>query len=641
MKILYKHLNKYIKSNPSIEELSDKLFQLGHENEFCQDIIDLDLTPNRGDCLSLIGILRELCVFYDIKMPSNIFLDDIKELDFKFKNFAIEACPNISFLKIEIEDTISDYKDELRDFFVDLENNKNNFFTDVSNYISYETGQPTHCYDFEKINGKFSFKSTQDDHEFETLLDSKIKLKDENYVFAIDNKIVNLAGIVGDKSTSCSDNTRSVLVECAFFNPEIIIGKSLKYDIKSDAAHKFERGVDPNNQEKCLRRFISIIDKHAKIKNIELINYEYNKFELQKVNFDYTKINEILGTDKNKNELEEILSRLNINIINEVAYIPSYRSDIENINDIAEEVARVIGYDSILPKDLSIKNNVQSCEVSTEGIVKSYLNQHGFYEVVNQPFVAVNESDSIKIDNPLDSNKNFMRRNLRNSLIENLLYNERRQKDSIKLFEISDIYYKKNGLKKSRKIGIIASGRVANNYKYFQQKINNQYFKDIFKKIVPNLDCEIKNISREELSTKLKSEIIYLELDIKKIITENIEINENINNEIKHFSIKKVSDLPSSSRDISFSIKDFSRMIELQETMLTFQHNFLKDVFIFDYFKNEKNKEIKMGFRFIFQDDEKTITDNEVDQIFKDIVQKALGVKSVSIPGYNLTDVNN
>ncbi len=82
-------------------------------------------------------------------------------------------------------------------------------------------------------------------------------------------------------------------------------------------------------------------------------------------------------------------------------------------------------------------------------------------------------------------------------------------------------------------------------------------------------------------------------------------------------------------------------MIELQETMLTFQHNFLKNVFIFDYFKNEKNKEIKMGFRFIFQDDEKTITDNEVDQIFKDIVQKALGVKSVSIPGYNLTDVNN
>ena len=148
------------------------------------------------------------------------------------------------------------YHGELKDYFDDLDVNKNNFFTDISNYISYETGQPTHCYDAQKINNSFSLVQNNNEHVFETVIDKKINLKGKNLVFVNnDSTVINLAGVMGGANTACTKDTRSVIIECATFNPEYIIGQSIKYDIKSDAAHKYERGVDPLSREMCLEGF--------------------------------------------------------------------------------------------------------------------------------------------------------------------------------------------------------------------------------------------------------------------------------------------------------------------------------------------------------------------------------------------------
>ena len=149
MKIPYKHIIKHIQSKPLINELSERLFQLGHEHEIEDDVYNFELTPNRGDCLSLKGILRELRVFYDVDINFSIYEKEIAPLKFPFKNKNIGNCPIISFLKIDIEKNPTVYIDELSDYISDLNVKKNNFFSDVSNFISYETGQPTHCYDFE------------------------------------------------------------------------------------------------------------------------------------------------------------------------------------------------------------------------------------------------------------------------------------------------------------------------------------------------------------------------------------------------------------------------------------------------------------------------------------------------------------
>ena len=147
--------------------------------------------------------------------------------------------------------------------------------------------------------------------------------------------------------------------------------------------------------------------------------------------------------------------------------IPSHRNDIESCNDIAEEIARVLGYDNIKIKEINLPKQA-SLEISLDDKVRSFLVRKGFNEVINFPFSENEDIYSVEIDNPLDSNKRFFRTNITESIVDNILFNERRQKDSIKLFEISDIYkFNKdtNGFNKTKRIALIQSGRKGNNYK--------------------------------------------------------------------------------------------------------------------------------------------------------------------------------
>ena len=282
MKIAYKHLLQFLDENPSEIEVSEKLFQLGHENTIQNGIFDIEFTPNRGDCLSLYGLARDLNVFYTNKNNLKIMEDSINPLNLNFKNDSVEDCPNISFLNIHIEGEISPYKDYLNSFFEELEVKKNNFFTDISNYVAYEIGQPTHCYDFTKIGDLINFKNLKIEDKFHTLLDTEIELSGKNCVFISNEKVINLAGVMGDKSTSCSKETNNVLIECAYFRPESIIGKAIKYDINSDASYKFERGVDPELQEFTLRRFIQIVSDHAKISRLSIYSKQFKNLKRKK-----------------------------------------------------------------------------------------------------------------------------------------------------------------------------------------------------------------------------------------------------------------------------------------------------------------------------------------------------------------------
>jgi phenylalanyl-tRNA synthetase beta chain len=635
MKIAYNHLVNHIQEKPSMEMISEKLFQLGHEHEIHGNIFDMEFTPNRGDCLSINGLLRDLAAFYTVDCKQNICNEKLDTLKIDFTNLSQDICPNISFLKIEVEEIPASYKGCLDSYFSELDLNKNNFFTDISNYISYETGQPTHCYDANKIQGKLIFQEVDLNCEFETLLGKKINLKEKNPVFFLNDEVINLAGVVGSKNTSCSKETTSVLVECAFFLPESIIGKSIKYDIQSEASHKFERSVDPKCHEVVIRRFIKLVSEHTKIKKMSFISLNYNELPEYKIPVNVTKINEIIGINLNENEYLDYLSKLGFKNLDGLITVPSYRSDVRNQNDLAEEIARSIGFDNINRNDLTIpecKKIYKSKEI--ENKLRYFLLDHGFYEVINFPFVNKDEDSSIKVDNPLDSNRDNLRINLKDSLLNNLMFNERRQKDSIKLFEISDIYTSVNSsIKKTRKIAIIASGRVGHNYEDFSKKITKHYFSKLFKDSLPSEEFDFQVLNRDSIDTKKKDEIVYFESNIENFSNKVMEYHETTMSPEKFILYRPVSDLPSSKRDLSFSIKDIDKCKALEKFILSYREVMLRDVFIFDFYNNEKKQEIKIGFRFVFQSQTATITDTEVDSIMNNIIKKALEFDSVSIPG--------
>ena len=633
MKISYKHILENIKSNPDIDELSEKLFQLGHEHEILGTIFDFEFTPNRGDCLSVKGVLRDLKLFYEVDVENKIYDEAIKPFELNFKNNAKKHCKKISFLKIEVDKIPSIYSDCIENYFNDLDIKKNNFFADMSNYISYETGQPTHCYDFDKFPDELKLDFTERKSSFETLIDGKnIELIGKNLVFLDqNNEVINLAGVIGGNSTACNKQTKTAIIECAHFDPEIIMGKSLKFSINSEAAHKFERNVDQDCHDYVLRRFIYIIKNHTTIKNIEIFNQNELEPKIITIPYSANAINKILGVNLSLEEITKLLSRLGFKVYADSVGIPSYRNDVRTINDISEEIARAVGYNNIESKNFNISFNKDIKINQAENYLKNALVDNGFHEVINDPFVSVNKNNSISVDNPLDTNRSFLRLNLKDSLIKNLAYNENRQQDSIKLFEIADIYTC-NSDERTRMLSIIASGRVDKNYLDFSKKIDDKYILNILKEFIRQEEVVFKKIPREEVNSKSNNHISFCNVIIDSSLSieyENYSSKRNISN----LKYKKISDFPSSIRDLSFSIQNYSQCKDLEDLVLNFKDILLKDVYIFDYYNNTDKCEIKLGFRFVFQSINSTITDSDVNKVMEKIISAALQFDSVKIPG--------
>ena len=634
MKVSYHHLSKFFIDDIDIGQISEKLFQLGHEHEIDNDIFDIEFTPNRGDCLSLLGLSRDLNLFYETKKDLEIYTKDINELDLDFNNLVKDTCPSISFMLIEVVKTSYNYKDYLENYFTTFKSNKNNLFTDISNYLSYEIGQPTHCYDFEKISGPITLQELSSKVDFKTVTGDEITLKDNDTVFTIEDSVINLAGVMGGIETACSKNTTKVLIECAYFSPDKIIGKSIEYDLNSEAAYKFERGVDPCKQEFALRRFAKIIEDHADIKDIKFISHSFQDHKYKYIDIDIKLVGMILGFETDISDYIRTFEKLGFKIVDNQLQVPSFRSDITTQNDIAEELARAIGYDSIERNSFEIAStpNLNKNNLLTK--LKSFLIDNGFHEVINSTFVIKDSNKSIKVDNPLDVNKKYIRTNLKNSLINNLAYNENRQKDSIKLFEISDVYSKNDGIKKILKIGIIASGRLGHNYIDFSKKIDENYIENIVTEISPQCINKIEQINRNEIESKSKSKIFFVEIEFS-VIKDDLYNLASIDNYPKNFNqYKKISEFPCITRDISFAIMNKSSCIALEKELLKFNSKDLKKSYIFDYFENKNDTRIiKMGFRFVFQSQFKTLTDKEVDKEINNIIKLSSKIDGVQVPG--------
>jgi len=630
MKIAYKHLLRFLLDKPDIDDLSNKLFQLGHEHEIENSIFDIEFTPNRGDCLSVQGLIRDLNVFYQTDLDMPVYSKDLPSLDLNFINSAKDKCPQISFLNIVIKGEVSEYKPYLEEYFKDLRINKNNFFTDISNYIAYELGQPTHAYEFSSIGNDITLQESTTNSKFITLLGESIKLKSPDLVFTSEEEIINLSGIIGGINTACSSQTKNALIECAYFKPDAIIGKAVKYNIHSDASHKFERSTDPQCHEKVLRRFIQIVSEHVEIIKLEL--YSCNTpFKETELSFDLNKVNKILGTNITEDVYRDSIIKLGFEV-NSAIRVPSFRSDVSHQNDLAEELARVIGYDNLPVSSINLKELSYESNSPDEQMLKRFLIDKGFAEVINSPFCSTIHPDTIKVDNPLDSNREFLRTNIIDSLVENLIYNEKRQKDSIKFFEISDIYTSSNDVY-IKKLALIVSGRRGQNYLDFSRKLDNKYLIELFKEIGIDINKFIKNIDRSNLNSKIKTPIFALELRIDNIvenISDYVPVRQPPSNFVKYESI---SEFPSSFRDLSFSVKDSSKIEEVIKILSNSESALIKHSFMFDLYENNNTGESKIGFRFIFQSSSRTLTDIEIDQEIRTIISPVLLINSVSLPG--------
>ena len=644
MKIVYSHLLNFLEKKPSLEELSDKLFQLGHEHEIEGEVLDLEITPNRGDCLSLKGVARDLNHFYKAALEKEVYDAGIPESSLVFENKAEDLCPNICFVEIEIEGKIKDYAPYLENYFQDLKLNKNNLFTDISNYLAYETGQPTHCYDATKIDGPLVLEKRNKQEKFKTLLGSEIELNGENLVFTINGVAVDIAGTMGDESTSCSEDTTKVLVECAYFKPEEILGKARQYNLNSEASYKFERGVDFLAQEQVLRRFIAIVADHAKIKSLAL-KTEQRKVDRTEVEFDSERLNKIIGTELTETEQKDYLNSLYF-MTDDKVEVPSHRSDVDQLNDLAEEITRMIGYDNIAPKALALPVKSKKIEANFEELCRDYLVNNGFFEVVNFPFNDNQDNSAIFVDNPLDKQRSKMRVCITKSIKENVVFNQNRQKDSIKLFEFSDIYTKDGN---ENKLAVIVSGKTNKNFKEFNAQLDYSYLKGLIKTIFSEilgkeLNFELDQSQNYDLYEKVYCNDAHIgrigklskEFVGSKTKTPVFSFEIAINNlKLPTKKQSRISDYPASYRDLSFRLDNHENLEQLATLIKKYKESseLMVDCFVFDLFENKKQNLLKVGYRFKFQALENNITDEETESVMNQLIKESLQIDGINIEG--------
>jgi phenylalanyl-tRNA synthetase beta chain len=372
---------------------------------------------------------------------------------------------------------------------------------------------------------------------------------------------------------------------------------------------------------------------------------EQSKTALAEVPFDSAKLNAVVGINFTEQEQLGYLSALGFQSGKNIT-VPAHRSDVDQLNDLAEEVTRMIGYNNIPSQVLALPVMAKKHKRSFEELVGNYLVNQGCFEVINNPFTDFEGKEAIAVDNPLDKQRAILRTCLMNSIRTNIAYNQNRQKDSIKFFEFSDIY-KTSG--SERRFALAITGRVDKNAAEFNAQLDYAYLKGLVNsicsdilKVQPTYELTNKKgydfyeslslngvklgglgkVSKDTINSKVKTPVFACELTI-----DNLVVPDN--------QFTSISDFPASLRDLSFTLTDLDKVGALTKLIddTTNGNDLLTESFIFDFFNNKKLNLLKLGFRFKFQAEDKSLTDEEIDQIMGKLISDSLALDGISIEG--------
>lgn len=630
-------------------------------------ILDISITPNRGDCFSVRGMARELAVLNDL--PFQLPFDDktpVKSGDInQALNITTTDCPRYFAQVLTDVDNVSSPK-----FMVDALNGSGikpkNLLVDVTNFVLMELGQPLHAFDKDKIVGQITVRIANKGEKFTLLNEDEITLHGDELVIADDDGVIALAGIMGGLRTAVSDTTKNVVIESAFFKPTVIAGKARRFGLHTDASQRFERGVDFELPQLALNRAVSLLQEFGKA-TVHEISVHENVDELPKrhpISLSFDKINALLGVEIDKQNCIDILQKLEIQTTengNGLTCIPpSHRYDIAIAEDLVEEIARIYGYNNIA-------NHLPSFEVSlydnSEQIVRDNLKQAlvnaGYFEAVSFSFsdgkiekLFDNQAFAkpLALANPISADLAVMRRTLLSSLLPCVKYNLNRQQNRIRLFETGlrfdgetvenlsqietlaivalgtqnpeqpftfdstvkasmDFYDLKHDVERLLPVQLLASGQV-------------QYVRSELDFLHPGQGADVfvgdKKIGylgqlHPRISQTLDLPTVWVaEFDVVALITLHHQQN----------AVTAPSKFPSVRRDMAVLVDKSVAVQDLLTDIRTHAGEHLKEAWLFDVYEGERLPDGKksLAFGMIWQDNEGTLSDEVINTNFNAIV---------------------
>lgn len=470
-----------------LSENSDGLMELSADAPLGEDIrdylnlndqiIDIDLTPNRADCLSVLGVAREVALLnkMEVSAPEFIAIDAQIEASFPVEISAPEYCPRYVGRVIKGVDISQETPLWMREKLRRSDIRSIDPVVDVTNYVLMELGQPMHAFDLSTLAGGIEVRLSDRGESLELLDRQTVELKENTLVIADADKAVALAGIMGGAATAVSEKTVDIFLESAFFAPQKMAGQARSYGLHTDSSHRFERGVDFELQAKAIERATELLLAVVGGQPGPLVE-SVSEDQLPKwapVPLRRSRIAKTLGLELADSEVESILLGLGLsaesNVDGWIVSVPSHRFDIAIEADLMEELARVYGYNSLpvshIHSELVIKPNTE--QVLSVRQVRRHLTARGYQEAVTYSFIdsAIQQKfepgfNAVALKNPISADMAVMRTSLLPGLVSAVAYNLNRQQDRVRLFEIGQCFRQgANGLEQSSTIAVALAGR--------------------------------------------------------------------------------------------------------------------------------------------------------------------------------------
>lgn len=587
------------------------------------EIIEAEITPNRGDLLSHFGMARDLSAKAGRRLNKpNLEIEEEgsnsnKEIRIEVKS---EEC-SLYIARVIKGVKIGPSPQWLKDRLISCGVNSVNNVVDITNYIMLDLGHPLHAFDAKKILGG-QIVVSEIDRECEVMcLDNKARALIPGMLCINDSKRpIAIAGVMGLKCSEIDEDTTDVILEAAVFNPKSVRKTAKLLGVRTEASYRFERGVDDRGTSYAIKKAAKMIVEVAggKILSGEVVAGKVKK--QSNVRVEYKKISNLIGHNYSKEQINKILESLGFEVNEDYAYIPSWRHDINIWQDLVEEVARLGGLDKIVPAYLPAKEVPKSGDYYKKEKIKDILVQMGLDEAITYTFLSekdiqaakIGTGNLIEVANPIQIENRY----LRNSLVPGLLKVIAKSPsfDDIEIFELGRIF---DNNSERESLAIVSCGKSARTVdkivKKFSDQIGINY--DMFK---------VYKIDRDELKRfKIKKPVVYVaEAEVSKVLNKAKLPNLDIKDKFEAVKYRPISKYPPVSRDIAFilsrnhSLESIKEVIFYSSEAVVLAEPF--DEFIDDRFGKDKKS---VAFHIYLQDMDKTMSDQDAERELSKVIK--------------------
>lgn len=640
-------------------------------------VFEIDLTPNRIDAASHIGVARDIAAWINQNKDFSYKKPDISKFENSKSDCNIsviiensDACPRYMGLcinNIKVQDSPEWLKNKLNAIGVKPINN----IVDITNFVLHETGQPLHAFDKEMIKGnKVIIKTLEKGTKFTTLDEVERELDDTDLMICNQQEGMCIAGVMGGIDSGITNKTKSVFLESAYFNPTWVRKTAKKHGISTDSSFRFERGADIDMLPFAIKRAALLIKEIAGGDICsELIDEYPKKINKRIIDFDYQKCFKAIGKDLGIDLTDKILEGLEIKIIDKTENrakleIPHYRVDVTRQADVNEEILRVYGYNNIeVPEKFTMNiNKTQNPDKDLiTNKVSDYLAGNGFIQIMCNSLIKDTyskyaeefEIKPVSLHNALSKDLEYMRFTLLFGGLESIAYNINRKNADLKFFEFGRIYSQNSennssdikNYNESDRLGLWLTGdsqkaswnQEANQSDIFLLKAYCENLLNYFGLDISLLEFNTGNNScfTHFINYKYKNNDLVIISKVSNSLLKEVDIEQdvfyaefNFNLLIEIISNKKIEYIPSSKfppvkRDLAILINNDITYEKLKDLAFKTERNYLKSVHLFDVYdgKGIPDGKISYALNYTLQDDKKTMTDKQIDSIMQRITK--------------------